>query len=224
MGKLHNVDLFTGLPPEAVREIEELAQWARYAQGELVFDQESDCLDVYFVVSGTVRILSYMHSDREVALATIPAGNYFGELAAIDRKERSARVVAIDETVLARIDGSRFIEIMMKYPVIALRVLERFARIIRTLDARVTELSTLTEPQRIYVELVRLAQPDPRRPNGRYIPNAPNHKELASWAGTTRDRVAQAIGELAREGIVERKHPNLIVRDWTRLQLMARGA
>ncbi|MBY0431967.1 MAG: Crp/Fnr family transcriptional regulator [Rhodospirillales bacterium] len=221
-GGLSGIDLFSGLEPQAVAEFEAVARWRRFEIDEQVFDKNTDTLEVYFVVEGAVRVLSYMYSDREVTLAMVPAGNYFGELAAIDQRPRSARVVAMRPSVLATIDGPTFIGLMMKYPVTALRMLERFARIIRTLDERVTELSTLSESQRIFVELVRLAQPDPRRPAGRYIPNVPNHKELASWAGTSREQVAQAIGELAREGIIERKHMNLIIRDWPRLQLLAK--
>jgi len=87
----------------------------------------------------------------------------------------------------------------------------------------VTDLSTLSEVQRVYVELVRLAQPDGKRASGWVIPDMPNHKEIASWAGTSREAVAQAIGELARDGIVERKSMNLLIRDWNKLQLMARA-
>jgi len=222
-GGLDKIELFSGLPEEALREIEQKAKWHHFAADELVFDKATDTLDVYFVVSGAVRIMSHVTGEREVSLADVAEGNYFGELAAIDRKDRSARVVAARESVLASLTGDDFIAVMMKYPVIALRVMERFTRIIRSLDTRVTDLSTLSEVQRVYVELVRLAQPDPRRPNGWCIPDMPNHKEIASWAGTTRESVAQAIGELAREGILERRSMNMLIHDYPRLQSMARA-
>jgi CRP-like cAMP-binding protein len=221
---LGNIDLFAGLPSEAIAEIEAKVTWHQFRPDEQVFDKESDTLEVYFVVAGSVRILSYIRPDREVALANVVAGNYFGELAAIDGKERSARVVAIEESVLASIDGPEFMGMMMRHPLVAVRVLERFARIIRALDNRVTDLSTLSEGQRVMVELVRLARPDPRRMDGYYIPDLPNHKELASWTGATRETVAQTIGELARMGVVERRSMSLIVRDWSKLQALARTA
>lgn len=222
-GGLAGIELFAGLPEIAIAEIEAQCRWREFEAGELVFDKDNDTLDVYFVVRGSVRVLSPADGEREVALANVIEGNYFGELAAIDRKERSARVVAAEDTILAALDGPAFVDLMMKYPVVALRVMERFTRMIRTLDTRVTDLSTLTEVQRVYGELVRLAQLDPKRPGGRYIPDMPNHKEIAAWAGTSRESVAQAIGELAREGVVERRSMKIVIRDWPRLQLMARG-
>ena len=223
MASLGSIDLFAGLPPEAISEIEALATWHQFAPDEQVFDKETDALEVFFVVSGSVRIMSYIRPDREVALANVVAGNYFGELAAIDGRGRSARVVAIDDAVLASVDGPAFMDFMTRYPAVAIRVLERFARIIRALDNRVTDLSTLTESQRIMLELVRLARPDPRRVDGFYIPDLPNHKEIASWAGVSREAVAQTIGELARMGVVERRSMSLVVRDWAKLQALARS-
>ncbi len=220
---LRDIDLFAGLPAEALREIEQEATWHHFEEDDCVFDRHSDTLEVYFVASGAVRILSSGRGGQEVTLAVVKDGNYFGELAAIDGKGRSARVVAVGPCDLASLDGERFLAIMMRHPVVALRVMERFTRIIRSLDDRVTDLSTLSDTQRIYAELINMVEADPRRPNGRYIPEMPSHKEMASWTGTARETVAQAIGELARQGIVERRSKSLIVKDWPRLQLMARG-
>lgn len=222
-GGLENIELFAGLLPEALEEIAAQARWDSFEAGAQVFDKSTDSLDVYFVVAGSVRILGHALGEREVSLADVNEGNYFGELAAIDRKERSARVVAAQDSVLASLDGDAFVAVMMKHPVVALRVMERFTRIIRALDGRVTDLATLTDIQRIYVELCRLAQPDPRRPGGWFIADMPNHKEIASWAGTSRESVAQAIGELARDGILERRSMNMLIHDFPRLQLMARA-
>ncbi len=222
-GGLERIGLFSGLPPEAIREIESLCHWHRFAAEDEVFDKDSASLDVYFVVQGAVRIMNQLDGGREVTFANISAGNYFGELAAIDGRGRSARVAAAEDSILASLDSKAFIDVMMRHPGIALRVMDRFVRIIRALDGRVSDLSALTEVQRVYAELVRLAQPDPRRPGGWYIPDLPNHKEIASWAGTARESVAQAIGELARQGVAERRSMNIVVHDWARLQEMARA-
>lgn len=221
-GGLDRFELFAGLPAAAIRQIEAQCSWHRFASGEQVFDKESDTLEVYFVVEGAVRILT-QSGEREVALADVVAGNYFGELAAIDNMRRSARVVATRATVLASLEGESFLDCMRAYPEVALKVLERLTRIIRNLDQRVTKLSTQSETSRVFGELVRIAEPDPSRPDGWHIPDMPNHKEIAAWAGTSRELVAQAIGELARDGIVKRRGMGLMISDWTRLQLMAKA-
>ena len=224
LGSLASFELFSGLSADAVSEIEGRCSWFRFGPGEQVFDRDSDTLDVYFIVSGAVRISAQQSEDNEVPLADVVAGNYFGELAAIDGMGRSARVVATRESVLASLDRPSFLEFLRRHPEISVKVLSRLTRIIRNLDHRVTQLSTQNESQRIWAELVRLAEPDPGRPDGWHIPDLPNHKEIAAWAGTSREAVAQAIGELARNGVVKRRGIGLVISDWSRLQLMAKDS
>jgi len=217
------IELFAGLPEADLAEIESMTKWHHLAAAEVVFDQDSHSRDVYFVVSGRVRVLTASQPDREVALADVGAGDHFGELAAIDGGERSAKVVAQEDSLIASIEGPAFKAVMLRFPEVGLRLVEGFARIIRTLDARVTDLSSLTDGQRVMVELVRLAQPDPRLAGNFHIADLPNHKEIASWAGTSREAVAQTIGELARMGVVERRSMSLLVHDWSKLKAMSRA-
>lgn len=217
---LTGIGLFDGLPAETIAGIAGRCRWQRIAAGSQLFDKDSDTLDVYFVQRGAVRILTTGHDGREVALADVAAGHYFGELAAIDGMRRSARVVAAEDSVVAALPGPAFLGLMHQHPQLALRVLERLTRIIRSLDSRVTELSTQTEAQRIYGQLLRLARPDPHHPQNWIIDDLPNHKEIAAWTGTSREAVAQAIGELARDGIVRRRGMGLVVADWTRLTVL----
>lgn len=221
---LSRIQLFEGLPADMIATVAGQCRWDGFHVGDQIFDKDSDTLDVYFVQRGGVRILNTGPDGREVALADIPAGQYFGELAAIDGLRRSARAVATSESMIAALSGPAFLALMRQYPDLALRVLERLTRIIRSLDHRVTELSTETEAQRIYRQILRLARPDSRNPQSWIIDDLPNHKEIAAWTGTSREAVAQAIGELARDGIVRRRGMGLVVSDWPRLSLLTNPA
>lgn len=217
---LESIQLFADLPPAALDEVEERCRWHHVQADDLVFDRESDCVEVYFVVSGSVRILNAISPDRDVALADIPAGGYFGELSAIDGMRRSARVVALQESLLAALDGRYFIEVLRGHPAVAVRLLEKLSRIIRDLDGRVSQITGQNEQQRIWSQLLRLAEPSDLAGSW-IIRELPNHKEIADWSGTRREQVAQAIGDLAREGVVRRRSRDLVILDLPRLRLMA---
>ena len=220
---LSKIPLFAELAAGELREVAAAAKWHDVPAGETIFDQETDTLEVYCVVEGAVRILTIV-GEREVTLAEIPGGNVFGEIAAIDGKPRSAKAVASVDSVLASIEGAAFIKLMLKYPSIAVKIIQRLARVVRGLDKRVTTLSTLTEEQRVVIELLRISEPDPKIPNGWYIPTMPVHSDLAGWSGTTRDLVAQTIGKLARDGIVKRRGMALVICDWPQMQLLGKVA
>jgi len=82
-------------------------------------------------------------------------------------------------------------------------------------------LSTLSPHQRVYYELLRIAEPNTLGDGSWIVSNIPNHAAIADWIGADKEIVAQAIGKLARDGIVERKHKNLIIKDHPRLQRLA---
>jgi len=111
---------------------------------------------------------------------------------------------------------------MRNSPVVAFNLLKRFTNIIRDLNPRVTVMSSLSPHQRVYNELIRIAEPDTSGDGNWIIYDVPNHSELASFVGSDKQVVAQAIGSLARDGVIERKHKNLIIRDYNRLQRLIR--
>lgn len=216
---LRNIALLSDVPAATVAGLEQRARWLKFQPDDMVFDRESDSIDVFFVVSGKVRILDNAIADRNVALADIAAGSCFGELAAIDGMRRSARVIALEETVLAALDGPSFVELMRTHPGVAVKLLEKLSRIIRDLDRRVVQIATQSEGQRVCSQLIRLAVRD--QGENWIIRDLPNHKEIADWSGTSREQVAQTIGDLARDGVVRRRSRDLIIQDLPKLQVIS---
>ncbi len=167
---------------------------------------------------GTVQVVNYSMSGRKIALARIPAGSYFGELAAIDAQPRSANVVAADDCLVATMTPQLFNQLVVDHPELAKSLLLRLARIVRACDDRIMDLSTLGAVQRVCLELLQLAGPDPGGSDGWVIWPLPTQKEIASRASTTRETVARTIGQLAAAGVVERKKKSLYIRDRSRLE------
>lgn len=218
---LRGIELFVNLPPEEISALEARCKWNRYAAGEQILDRDSENRDVYFVVNGSVRIVNYSTSGREIALANIDAGSYFGELSAVDGQRRSANVVAVKDCDVATITPVVFSRLLVKHPTVAMHVLQRLAGIIRVADDRIMDLSTLRAVQRVYVELLRLTDSDVAVPDLWVIRPMLSHSEIASRASTTRETVARVLGQLAHAGIVERKSKALYIRDKERLERLA---
>ena len=221
MAVLGSIFLFSDVPADAVEGIEKRAIWRDFEAGEPVFETDGPNIHVYFIVSGVVRILRDIGPDREVVLADLKPGHFFGELAAIDGGERSARAIALEAAQLAALDRATFKDVMTTYPQVTERIMLHMAGIIRAMDHRVTQMSSLSDGQRVMSELIRMSRPDPQREGGYYIPDLPSHREIAGWAGTNRDSVARTIGELTRMGVVERRSLSLMVKDWLKLQVVA---
>ena len=218
---LRGIRLFMNLPTEEVSSLESRCKWTQYPAGTQILERETDNRDVYFVVRGSVRIVNYSTSGREIALATIEAGSYFGELSAVDGQRRSANVVAATDCTVATITPAIFGRLLVKHPTVAMDVLQRLASIVRVADDRIMDLSTLRAVQRVYVELLRLTDSDVAVPNLWVIRPMLSHSEIASRASTTRETVARVLGQLAHAGVVERKSKALYIRDKERLERLA---
>ncbi len=218
---LRDIRVLVEVPPDLLSEIEAKCDWWVYEADKVVINLADKTTDAYFVVKGKLKVMDYLSEDQQVALAELGRGDCFGELSAIDSKSRSARVITLEPTLLASLSGKEFRRLIVACPEMGLALLKRFSGFIRTLNTRITTLSTMQPNQRIFYELIRMSEPNTQGDGTWIIDNAPNHSEIASWAGTEKEVVAKAIGKLARDGVVVRKNRNLIIKDFARLQRLS---
>ncbi|MGQ0662220.1 MAG: Crp/Fnr family transcriptional regulator [Pseudomonadota bacterium] len=222
---LAGIKILEGLTPAEIRELDTKCVWRRFAADAVIVDRNDATSEMFYLIGGKARVVHRVDDGRkveEITFATLTPGAMFGEIAAIDGHGRSASVVANEDCVVATMSAADFKGLLATHGIVGVRVLERFASIIRLLDNRVTDLSLLTPDQRIYHEVMRLARPE-SEPDGVWVVDElPGHQELADWSNTTRETVAYAIGSLLRRGIVERKHKRLYIRDPKMLRSMSR--
>jgi CRP/FNR family cyclic AMP-dependent transcriptional regulator len=218
---LAKLDFFAELPAERMAAIDALCEWHIFERNEVILERSARSEDALFILGGEARVVFRMESGEEIKIAKVGPYDVIGALSAIDTEQRSADVVANSPSRVASMKRGDFITMLRNEPAVAMRLLSRFARIIRSLNTRVKDLSLVTPQQRLYGELLRLARPsDGEAPLA--VAEMPNHEQLAEWANTTRDVVAFAIGSIARRGIVERKHKTLYIRDPEALRDLAR--
>lgn len=219
---LAGIKILKELSQDDLRSIEQKCEWIKYDVNDIILDpSDTDNHEVYFLVEGNVRIVNDRDDSEEISLADLDAGSHFGELSAIDCKGRSARVRGTEHCIIARLDRSDFMALLIEVPKLALQLIEIFVGMIRTLTDRVTSLTSLTPHQRIYSEFLRLSEPNPKG-DGTWIINVvPSHKEIASWSGTNKSEVANAIGGLVKAGVLERQNRTFMIKDRTKLKLLA---
>jgi predicted transcriptional regulator len=80
------------------------------------------------------------------------------------------------------------------------------------------ELSTLAATQRVYAELLRMAEPDTAVPSLWVIRPLPPVREIASRVSTTRETAARALAQLYPTGLIRRKGRSLYLMDREGLQ------
>ena len=215
---LRSFSLLRSLSDDEVKEVSSRCRWRSYNRGEAILDKGSNSRDVFFVVRGAVAIVTVSGAGREVTLATSRAGDFFGELAAIDEQPRSASATAVEKSDLAIMAPDIFIKLVRDRADVGFVLLQRMARIIRSSSMRIMELSTLQAAQRVYAELLRMAHPDVAVPGLWVVRPLPPMHEIASLTSTTRETVNRAISQLYPSGLLKRKGRNLFLMDKHRLE------
>jgi CRP-like cAMP-binding protein len=102
---------------------------------------------------------------------------------------------------------------------VACRVMINLCRLVRRLDERVFEFSTLTVSNRIHAELLRLAGGEAGRQNAVITP-VPRHADIASRVSTHREAVTREMNVLARAGVLKQDRNALHILDLPRLAQM----
>ena len=217
---LSEIRVLSTLDGAAKRSIAQLCRWQKIAQNTQIISHQDCTDDVYFLVQGTVRAISYSVDGKEVSFRDIGPGEIFGEYAAIDGGERSANIFAITDIFVGSLSGRAFRDLLARYPELSLAVMRLLTQQTRDLTKRIFEFSAFAVKNRIHSELLRLALAS--RPTGNIaeIEKMPTHAEMASHISTHREAVTREFNALARLGLMEKRGRSTFINDLAALQDM----
>ena len=124
-----------------------------FAAGTVLFEEGQPGGDMYIVVTGEVEIRRQV-GDSERVLAVLPAGEFFGEMAILNGRPRSATAVVRSDARLLVIDGTTFEAMVRARPEIALRMIRSLATRLESANQHV-ELLLLPTPNHRVAQCLR---------------------------------------------------------------------
>jgi CRP/FNR family cyclic AMP-dependent transcriptional regulator len=120
---LARVPLFKRLEPHELEHLAEEIDQVNYKAGETIFHEHDRGDALYVLEEGAVRIWVTDEDLQEVTLAELKPGAFFGELAVLDRGERSSSATAILDSHLHRLSSDDFQKFLMDHPDCAIDVI-----------------------------------------------------------------------------------------------------
>jgi len=220
MESISQIPLFKDIDPKLDEIHSKRCTWRTYDENELIIDYEDESRDVRFIISGKVRVILRIATGKEVILAEMKDGEFFGELAAIDDEGRSANVTALSRSRICAMPQSLFLELVETEPGVNRNVMRTLAERCRHLNARLAEHCFLQTKHRLYTELLRLSRPRMGHEGQRSISPPPTQKDLASRIGTRREVVSREIANLKRAQIVDKTTGALVLNDLPKLNAL----
>lgn len=131
---LRSVPLFASLDDDAARDLRSLLSDKRVPQNTRLFRQGDKGDAMYLIESGRVRISIRDEEDQEVTLAELAQGDFFGEMAIIDGRQRSADARVVEDAQLAILSREAFLSFVRTNPDVALEMLSALTDRLRRTD------------------------------------------------------------------------------------------
>lgn len=143
---LNEIELFSGFSEGALKTLALALEEKKYSKGELVFSIKEEGDEIYFIRKGNIKIVLPLAGGTSHHLVTITKGSFFGDMAFLDRRKRSANASAEDEVHLYVLSRKKFDEVCIRHPEIAGQFFEKLAFVLsHRLRMSDTELKTLQE-------------------------------------------------------------------------------
>jgi CRP/FNR family transcriptional regulator, cyclic AMP receptor protein len=199
---LARVPLFSELSPQELDRIARVAVRRSYPKGVRVFHEGDRSDACYIVREGRLRVTREHSDGRAIALATLDAGDIFGELAMLDRGERSASVETLTDCELLALPASDFRRVVGEHGDIAEKLIIALTRRVREMNERIARQSFQTVPSRVAGVLAQLVAEETIPPGRDGITVQMTQADLAQLAGTSRESVSRFLATLERADVV----------------------
>jgi CRP-like cAMP-binding protein len=200
---LRRASLFAELEAHELEAIALAAERQEFQRDDTIFEVNEAPDGLYVVASGRVKVCVSSAGGKELILATLGPGQFFGEMALLDHSPRSASVITQLPTVTYRVKSEDFERLIEQHPKIVRKLLRELSLRLRRSNAQMESLATLDVVGRLARYFMDLA-----RQHGQVLGNGwvavrrPTHQDIANTVGTSRETVTRLINDLEQRGLV----------------------
>ena len=133
---LAQVRLFSALSKKELTMIGRASDEVKVPAGKVIVEEGSPGHEFFLILSGTAAV---KRNNRKIA--TLGTGQYFGEMALLDRGPRSASIAAETDMTLLVLGQREFSGLLDEIPGLAHKILSTMAARLREADSKVNALT-----------------------------------------------------------------------------------
>jgi CRP/FNR family transcriptional regulator/CRP/FNR family cyclic AMP-dependent transcriptional regulator len=225
---LRSCPLFAGLDDSTLMLCADAMRGRKFRRGEVVFHVEDPGDALFVVSSGEIKIVLPSEEGAEpVILTTLGRGGFFGELALLDGRPRSASAIAVRAAEVLVLRRDAFDRLVDAEPELRRAMFASLTGEIRRLTGQIADLHFLDLPGRLARHLLRMGGVDEDELDGRPrsgVTSEPirlawpyTQSELAGMIGGSRQSVNRMLSDFVQEDLLRFEGNELVIPDPGRL-------
>lgn len=196
---LRNVPLFSGLDETELERLSRVATRRRARRGDQVVRAGESADALLILLTGRAKVTNFDEEGREIILAWLGPGEFFGEMGLIDGSPRSASVVAVENCELLSIGKNEFQRCMQENFQVVLKLMQILVRRLREADRNIESLALLD----VYGRVARLLLDMSEEEGGkRMVKHKISKQDMARMIGASREMVSKVMRDLEVGGYI----------------------
>jgi CRP/FNR family transcriptional regulator, cyclic AMP receptor protein len=189
---------FAHLTEEGLRELAPHGSARNFAKNAIILNEGDETTSLYVLLSGRVKVYVTGEDGREVVVATLKAGEYFGELV-LDGGPRSASIQTLEPSRIYILPNTDVAGLLHGNPLFAHDLIVRLIGKVRTLNVKVRDLAL----KDVYGRFVSFLDENAVESAGeRVVPEPLTQSDIAARIGGSREMVSRIIRDLMAGGYV----------------------
>ncbi len=212
---LKSIAYFSGLSPAELDSIKKFIFEKAVGRGEMILFEGETAKELYFVVSGVVKVFKTSADGKEQILSLIRPGESFNDVPVFGGGPNLASALAMGNVVLYGIKKND-LEIMLRtHPPIALNTIRVLSQRVEQLALLVEDLSFRHVTSRVAKILLEYAA------DGTGQKARLTQQDMAAMAGTAREMVGRSLKTLEAEGTIRLDRHRIVITDQKALREVA---
>lgn len=207
---LRNVPLFSGLDEKRLGVLVPMMMRTSFSRNETIIGAGDPTDSLYIVISGRLKVLMSDEQGREVILAILSAGEFFGEMGLLDDSPRSASVVTLEPCELLSISKTDFKRCLAENSDLSLMVMRGLVRRLREADQKIGSLALMDVYGRVARLLLEMAEDVGGE---KMVVKKLSKQDIAKMIGASREMVSRVMKDLELGGYIEARGRSLVLHD-----------
>ncbi len=216
---LKKVPIFKNMKDVALRKIESILKEKDFKKGDHIFSEADEGDEFYIVYDGRIKIYKMSDDGQVKTLDYLEKGDFFGEMALLDKSSRSANALAMENARVFIIKHDDFQGFLINQPEILITITQTLCQRLRKTDMEIEMFSFKKVKDRLIACIIYLTERyGEETKEGIKVSKGFTHQDLSEFVGTAREVITRLLKELVDENLIKKEKHCLIIPSISKLK------